>query len=68
MVKYCKDWKEDFLQKKTVEGIKEIEEKYAKLIVDNENPEKQTDQFLITKEFSTSTEFSQFIEKNWFWF
>ena len=30
MVKYCKDWKEDFLQKKTVEGIKEIEEKYAK--------------------------------------
>ena len=34
-----------------------------KLIVDNENPEKQTDQFLITKEFSTSTEFSQFIEK-----
>tara|TARA_B100000085_G_scaffold284751_1_gene318673 strand:- start:3845 stop:4747 length:903 start_codon:yes stop_codon:yes gene_type:complete len=31
VVKYCKDWKEDFLQKKTVEGIKEIEEKYAKI-------------------------------------
>ena len=35
------------------------------LIVDNDMPveEQQTDQFLITKEFSTSTEFSQFIER-----
>ena len=31
MVKYCKDWKEDFLQKKTVEGIKKLRKSIRKI-------------------------------------